>query len=91
MRNVLHSYITKRQPSLADCAGNLVNAVNQLIQAIDADMAAPSEAGFHARDAFAGLARAHHALLEAIPDQPLAHYQAMANEAGAVQAAGGVA
>lgn len=91
MRNALHSSINRRQPSQAECAGNLVNLLKKLIANIDADVAAPQDALFHARGAMDELALAHNALMAAIPDQTLNHYQAMANEAGAVQAAGGVA
>ncbi|KAF1005443.1 MAG: hypothetical protein GAK28_03195 [Luteibacter sp.] len=92
MRNALHSSsTTRRQPGLAERAESLVKTVNKLIADIEADVAAPQGALFHARGALDELALAHNALLAAIPDQALNHYQAMAAQAGAVQAAGGVA
>ncbi len=92
MRNSLHSSsTTRRQPGLADRAESLVKAVKKLIADIEADMAAPQDARFHARGALDELALAHNSLMAVIPDQALNHYQALAREAGAVQAAGGVA
>lgn len=90
MRNALHSSITRHQPSQTECAGNLVNLLKKLIANIDADVSAPQDALFHARGALDELALAHNALLAAMPDQALNHYQATP-PAGAVQAAGGVA
>ena len=66
---------------LADRAGALVRTVNELIADIESDVSAPAEAAFHAADAFGGLCRAHHALLESIAEARVCHYTGLALDA----------
>jgi hypothetical protein len=68
---------------LADRAGDLARTVNQLIADIESDIAAPGEAAFHAKDAFAALQAAHLALVDAAREQTARHYQGMAQQAAA--------
>jgi hypothetical protein len=74
---------------LAARTNHVVSIVNQLIADIESDVAMPTDAAFHAKDAFNGLCRAHNALLDAARDPAVTHYQGMARDA--VQAEGGVA
>ncbi|WP_036114511.1 MULTISPECIES: hypothetical protein [Luteibacter] len=67
--------------ALAERAQALVTMTNQLIADIESDIAAPADAAFHAKDAFAGLCRVHHALLDAISEVRVYHYEAMARNA----------
>lgn len=66
---------------LADRAGALVATVNDLIADIESDLSAPSNAAFHAKDAYAALNRAHSALLEAIAEARICHYTGLARDA----------
>lgn len=66
--------------ALAERAQVLVTTTNQLIADIECDIAAPADAAFHAKDAYAGLCRAHNALLDAFRDR--AHAMALGAHAG---------
>jgi hypothetical protein len=72
--------------ALAERFGTLVNVVNQLIADVESDIATPSEAAFHAKNAFAALRNAHNALLDDIANRARPHYEAMAREAERVLA-----
>lgn len=72
--------------ALADRAQALVTMTNQLIADIESDIAAPADAAFHAKDAFAGLCRVHDALLDASAEARVSHYEAMARDAQRVAA-----
>ena len=73
---------------LAARTNTLIGWVNQLVCEIESDVAMPTDAAFHAKDAFNGLCRAHNALLDAARDTAVTYYQGMARDA---QAQGGVA
>lgn len=99
MRNALHSSRTTHiQPTAAEAALNtalnLVLVIDGLVPRISDDPSMPPDVAYHLRAARDELALAHNSLLHAAANearQPLNHYQALAREAGAVQAAGGVA
>ena len=67
--------------ALAQRAKALASAANQLIADVESDLAAPAEAAFHAKDAFAALNAAHNALLDAIAESARGHYEELAREA----------
>lgn len=76
----------QRAEVLAARANTLVHTVNQLIADIESDVSMPSDAAFHAKDAYTGLCRAHNALLDAARESAVSHYTDLA-----AQAEGGVA
>lgn len=69
---------SKRQP-LVNRVQALVTTANELIADIESDIAAPGEAAFHAKDAYAALNRAHNALLTAATDVEPTPYIPMAS------------
>jgi Holliday junction resolvasome RuvABC endonuclease subunit len=75
--------LNSNHQALAQRAKALASTANQLIADIESDVAAPTEAAFHAKDAFMALNRAHNALLDAIAENRVRHYESMARDAGA--------
>lgn len=73
--------MTRNITSLAKRADRLVHIVNQLIADIESDVNAPSEAAFHAKDAYEALRRADLALRDAIAESTRGHYEAIAQDA----------
>ncbi|APG04929.1 hypothetical protein BJI69_14200 [Luteibacter rhizovicinus DSM 16549] len=73
--------VNSNHQALADRTGALVKVVNDLIADIESDISAPSDAAFHAKDAFKALASAHNALIDSARERAAAHYLGMARDA----------
>lgn len=75
--------LNSNHQALAQRTQALATTVNQLIADIESDVTAPGEAAFHAKDAFIALNAAHNALLDAIAENRVRHYETLARDARA--------